>query len=145
MYQPDDLPELGSDLVSALAGLHVHDFPHLWMVGLRSESGEELHMHLTSVESMSTRILQGRFKKRASCLEAVPQLRVAGTKWTQTRLGRHVCSCPSSVTVKTVVPVVPPVWRRKGRQTGGQRPRRKMRAGFSEVKSPRPRLNCSAG
>ena len=76
MYQPDDLPELGSDLVSALAGLHVHDFPHLWMVGLRSESGEELHMHLTSVES----ILQGRLKKRASCLEAVHQLRVAGTK-----------------------------------------------------------------
>jgi hypothetical protein len=25
---PDDLPELGSDLVAALAGLHVHDFPH---------------------------------------------------------------------------------------------------------------------
>ena len=26
--QPDNLPELGSDLVAALAGLHVHDFPH---------------------------------------------------------------------------------------------------------------------
>ena len=25
---PDDLPELGSDLVAALASLHVHDFSH---------------------------------------------------------------------------------------------------------------------
>ena len=25
---PDNLPELGSDLVAALAGLHVHDFSH---------------------------------------------------------------------------------------------------------------------
>ena len=28
MLLPDDLPELGPDLVAALAGLHVHDFPH---------------------------------------------------------------------------------------------------------------------
>ena len=25
---PDDLPELGADLVAALARLHVHDLPH---------------------------------------------------------------------------------------------------------------------
>ena len=25
---PDDLPELGADLVAALAGLHMHNLPH---------------------------------------------------------------------------------------------------------------------
>ena len=88
MYQPDDLPELGSDLVSALAGLHVHDFPHLWMVGLRSESGEELHMHLTSVESMSTRILQGRFKKKSIMFRSCPPTEGGWYKWDPDQTGQ---------------------------------------------------------
>ena len=65
--------------------------------------------------------------------------------WYEWDQNEPACSCPSSVTVKTVVPVVPPVWRRKGRQTGGQRPRRKMRAGFSEVQVAPPALKLQRG